>query len=173
MNDEVSVAELMEREGWTEADRRPRGRLRVLAVMTAVVLGCGLAALMVHIGSHAPEADGPSVLDMPHGPTGGLAGGGVPASPSPTERTDTESTVVVTNQAGPVFAGVPWTTERSASRTKTVTETGPSVTPTTESKSETASTSSTAPGGGIESSTPGNAHPPTTPSNCWLLINWC
>lgn len=173
MDDEVSVAELLEREGWTEAEQRAKGKLRVMAVMLAVIVGCGLAALLVHFGSQDPQADAPSLLDLPHGPTGGLAGGGVPSNPPPTEQTGGDSSVVVTNQVGPVLAGVPWSTTRSSSSTETDTSAGPSVTPTSGSKPETTTPTNTGPPGGNDSSTPGNTPTATRPSNCWLIINWC
>lgn len=107
MNDEVSVAALLEREGWDEPYRKPSGRMRTTAVMLAVVLGCGLAALLVHFGSKNSEADSPSLFNQPHPPTGGLAGGGVPSLPTGSEVTASTTTVVVTNQApGAVAAGV-------------------------------------------------------------------
>ena len=171
MNDEVSVAELLEREGWTETDRRAQGKLRMMAVMLAVVIGCGLAAILVHIGSQAPQADAPSVLDLPRGPTGGLDGGGVPPNPGSAKQTAGSSTVVVTNQAGPLQAGVPWTTTGSTSTTGGAT--GSNVTPTTDSTPESAPTSSTESAGGNGSTGPRNGPPATTTPNCRLLIFFC
>ncbi|HJQ46663.1 MAG TPA: hypothetical protein VJ870_10125 [Amycolatopsis sp.] len=173
MNDEVSVAALLEREGWTEADPRPKGRMRVLAVMMAVVMGCGLAALLVHLGAADPQADSPALIDVPHGPTGGLAGGGVPSNPSRTEKTDSATSVVVTNQASPLIVGVPWATTHSATKTETVTVTGSSVTSTANSKPETTTTTSAGPTGGNESSTAGTTPPPTTIPSCRLIVLFC
>ncbi|MTD56971.1 hypothetical protein [Amycolatopsis pithecellobii] len=164
MNDEVSVAELLEREGWGGPARKSNGRMRMTAVMLAVVLGCGLAALLVHFGSKEPQADSPSVFNLPHPPTGGLAGGGVAVTPSGSEVTATNKTIVVTNQApGAVGAGIneiPRTHRAGESETQTVTVTdsatpghddstaGPSVTTTPTSSSQpsnsTSKTSSTA-----------------------------
>ena len=173
MNDEVSVAELLEREGWTEAERAPRRRLRVIAVMLAVVMGCGVAAVLVHIGSRDPQADAPPLFDAPHGPPGGLAGGGVPSNPSQTEVTDSDTSVVVTNQAGPVAAGVPWTSKRSTPKTSTVTVTEPRVTPTPERTPETTTTTDSGPAGGNQPSTTENTSTTTTRNTCIFIIRWC
>ncbi|HET6500102.1 MAG TPA: hypothetical protein VFG87_04980 [Amycolatopsis sp.] len=133
MNDEVSVTEL-DRERWAESPYAERSRFRVVMVMLAVVLGCGLAALLVHIGSEQQRADGPNsaVFNLPHGPTGGLAGGGVPASDYPTEVTGTSTRITVTNEAPPTGStGFPWTHHRKPS-TITVTQ-APSQPRTTDS----------------------------------------
>jgi hypothetical protein len=140
VNDEVSVTELLEREGWREVDPAPKGRMRVVAVMLAVVIGCGLAALLVHFGSQNPQADGPSVFDTPHGPTGGLAGGGVPASPYETDVTSTGTSVVVTNEAAPGIDAIPWRTKHRATDTQTVTVTESSTTPSSTAGNETSAT---------------------------------
>lgn len=151
MNDEVSVAELLEREGWGELDRKPNGRMRVVAVMLAVVLGCGLAAILVHFGSMNSEADSPSVFNIPHGPTGGLAGGGVPASPTGSEVTDLNTTVVVTNETevqGTGLDGIPWHKHYRDTDTQTVTV-----------------TSSADPNQGDDPGTSGSASVTTTPTS--------
>ncbi|SFA93416.1 hypothetical protein SAMN05216266_102298 [Amycolatopsis marina] len=76
MDDEVSVAQLLEREGWDEhAPPKPGSRLRVLAVMGAVVLGCGVAAVLVRPApNEEPQALWPeetNVIGVPGTPTGG------------------------------------------------------------------------------------------------------
>jgi hypothetical protein len=176
VNDEVSVAELLEREGWAEADPAPKGRLQVVAVMLAVVLGCGLAALLVHFGSQTPQADTPSVFDLPHGPAGGLAGGGVPASPHETDVTGTDTHVVVTNEAAPGNSAnaIPWHTRHRTTDTQTVTVTGSSTTSSSATRSETTATttnsSQPAGGGGKPTSSTTNSPPPPTPSRCLLFL---
>lgn len=180
MNDEVSVTELLEREGWGELDRKPNGRMRVVAVMLAVVLGCGLAAILVHFGSLNSEADSPSVFNLPHAPTGGLAGGGVPATPTGSEITGLNTTVVVTNETevdGTGLDGIPWHKHTRDTRTKTVTVTGsaePSQSDepgTGGSASVTATPTAGAPGGGNDgppSSAPSKTTTTPTKGVCLL-----
>lgn len=125
MNDDVSVATLSDPEGQYDAPSSAASRFRVVAVMLAVVLGCGLAAILVHMASTEQRADdqGPSVFDVPHGPTGGLAGGGVPSSEDETEVTNTSTRITVTNQAPPTGGnGLPWANRRHSASTVTVTQ---------------------------------------------------
>ena len=70
MDDEVSVAELLVREGWGD-DESPaaRSRWRVVAVMLAVVIGCGTAAVLVAFNGtpreDAQQVDQIRVIPMP------------------------------------------------------------------------------------------------------------
>ncbi|WP_216215401.1 hypothetical protein [Amycolatopsis aidingensis] len=69
-DDEVSVVELLEREGWDErVPPRPGSRLRVLAVMGAVVFGCGVAAAVVSTlpgdGEQDQGLEEPSIIRFP------------------------------------------------------------------------------------------------------------
>ena len=180
MNDEVSVAELLEREGWGEPPSKPNGRVRVVAVMLAVVLGCGLAALLVHFGSQSTQADG-TLFQLPHGPTGGLAGGGVPAEPpSGTEITNGNTTVVVTNVSeveGTGSDGIPWQhwtpiTENSSVTVTEAPQPGQSQQdPGAPSLTTTPTTSS--PAGGPSSSAPhSTSSTPKTSRSCILVICW-
>jgi hypothetical protein len=174
VNDEVSVAELLEREGWNEAPADAKSRFRVVAVMLAVVLGCGLAALLVHIGSSDPQADapGPAVFNLPRPPTGGLAGGGVPSS-QPPEVTDTSSTVVVTNEAeaGEGDSRIPWLPRHKATtKTRTVTVTEGN----TPAPAPTTNPGAGAPTGGSSNNPgqPGNntTTPPSPKPICTIII---
>jgi hypothetical protein len=78
VNEEVSVADLLVREGWGERVPPPsRSRWRMVAVMLAVVVGCGAAAVLVGFGttandtaSHVTEM---KVIEMPDR-TGGAGG---------------------------------------------------------------------------------------------------
>ncbi|GAA3552727.1 hypothetical protein GCM10022222_40480 [Amycolatopsis ultiminotia] len=105
MNDEVSVAELLVREGWGErVPPRSRSRWRMVAVILAVVVGCGAAAVLVSFGTTAHDeavrVTEMRVIEMPDR-TGG-AGGVDETNPATTARS--ESTVPA---AGPA------TTERT------------------------------------------------------------
>ncbi|TNC28224.1 hypothetical protein FG385_07330 [Amycolatopsis alkalitolerans] len=175
MNDEVSVAELLEREGWGEAQRKPGGRARVMAVMLAVVLGCGLAALLVHFGSMRSEADSPSLVNLPHPPTGGLAGGGVPSGPAPSEVTGRNTTVVVTNQRpGDVGAGINELPGRRPSRetaTQTVTVTGSQSQQ--DGPNSTTSVTTTPTADSSPSNSTANTSPSRTTPSCVLIFIIC
>ncbi|HVV11713.1 hypothetical protein [Amycolatopsis sp.] len=168
MNDEVSVAELLEREGWRQAGPAKKRRLPMLAVMLAVIVGCGLAAVLVHFGSRDPQADSPALLNVPHLPTGGLAGGGIPWE-TPSEVTGTESSVVVTNEAPPDRSTDSSTTSRSSShhtQTQTITVTGePS-----EGDSTAPTTNSSNPGNSSADSTTSTPGDTSTPPSCRLFI---
>ncbi|HKS46883.1 MAG TPA: hypothetical protein VJT49_17585 [Amycolatopsis sp.] len=180
MNDEVSVTELLEREGWPEeAPSAAASRFPVVMVMVAVVLGCGLAAILVHIGSSEQKADNtnPAVFDVPHGPPGGLAGGGVPATTDETEVTGTSSSITVTNEAAPGGSnGLPWATRHRKTSTVTVTqeETQPSV---TGSAGPPPPAKATGDHGGPGGNSPPNSGPnpqgPTTKKSCAIWVILC
>ncbi|NIH78387.1 hypothetical protein [Amycolatopsis viridis] len=163
MNDEVSVAELLEREGRTEEPRAPRSRFQVVAVMLAVVLGCGLAAILVKVGADTPTGTDSALISLPAGPTGGLGGGGVPENPKPTERTNSSSRIVVTNESrGPLEPGegIPRSTKAGAETpTGTVTVTGSAVPP----SSGALPTPTPGPGSASQTGTPTGRVTTTTP----------
>ncbi|WP_328605969.1 hypothetical protein OG943_39270 [Amycolatopsis sp. NBC_00345] len=78
MNEEVSVADLLVREGWGERVPPPsRSRWRMVAVMLAVVVGCGAAAVLVGFGTtandEAAHVTEMKVIEMPDR-TGGAGG---------------------------------------------------------------------------------------------------
>lgn len=87
MNDEVSVAELLVREGWGERSGPGQSRWRVLAVMLAVVIGCGAAAVLVGLGGKGTQDASPvdqiQVIPFPQRTTG--LGGADQATDSPPE----------------------------------------------------------------------------------------
>ena len=88
MDDEVSVADLLVREGWGD-DESPaaRSRWRVVAVMLAVVIGCGTAAVLVAFNGtpreDAQQVDQIRVIPMPERTTG--LGGADQSTDSPNE----------------------------------------------------------------------------------------
>lgn len=176
MHDEVSVAEILEREGWDEAGTKKNGRMRTMAVMFAVVMGCGLAALLVHFGSQAPQGDS-ALLGLPHPPPGGLAGGGVPSDPATTEVTATDTTVVVTEETtvgGTIGDGIPWHSRTRASSSTTVTATGAAepTGPRNGGEASLTTTNSTIPGGTSNSTAP-TSTTPKPPNSCVLLKLLC
>lgn len=170
MNDEVSVAELLVREGWGERSGPGQSRWRVLAVMLAVVIGCGAAAVLVGLGGKGtPDAspvDQIQVIPFPQRTTG--LGGADQATDSPPEGGTGGGDVVP-------GAGVP---------RETVTEV-PGTDPTTESSTDPATTTTTPtsgdPSGSVTPTStipPGGQQPPhstTQPKpkpSCILIICW-
>jgi len=166
VNDEVSVAELLVREGWGERSGPGQSRWRVLAVMLAVIIGCGAAAVLVGLGGKGTENASPvdqiQVIPFPQRTTG--LGGVGQATDSPPEGGTGGGDVVP-------GAGVP---------RETVTEV-PGRTPTPESSTESTTPTtptSGAPGTSVTPTTtpPGGHHPTTTPAppppSCILIICW-
>ena len=171
MNDEVSVAELLVREGWGERSGPGQSRWRVLAVMLAVVIGCGAAAVLVGLGGKGTQDASPvdqiQVIPFPQRTTG--LGGADQATDSPPEGGTGGGDVVP-------GSGVP---------RETVTEV-PGRDPTTESSTDPATTTTPPTTGGDPSSpvtttTPpsgGQVPPPHTTTqpkpkpSCILIICW-
>jgi hypothetical protein len=85
VNDEVSVAELLVREGWGDRPGPGQSRWRVVAVMLAVIVGCGAAAALVALGGKerqdASPVDQIQVIPFPQRTTG--LGGADQATDSP------------------------------------------------------------------------------------------
>lgn len=167
MNDEVSVGELLVREGWGDRSAPGQSRWRVLAVMLAVVIGCGAAAVLVGLGGKGtPDAspvDQIHVISFPQRTTG-LGGAGQATDSLPEGGTG----------GGDVVPGVGVPRE-------TVTEV-PGSTPATTSSTDTA-TPTTTPTSGVPGSsvtpttTPPQGHAPTptpTPTRtiCVLVLCW-
>ncbi|MGW5716352.1 hypothetical protein ACWEVP_09335 [Amycolatopsis sp. NPDC003865] len=170
MNDEVSVAELLVREGWGERSGPGQSRWRVLAVMLAVVIGCGAAAVLVGLGGKGTENASPvdqiQVIPFPQRTTG--LGGADQATDSPPEGGTGGGDVVP-------GAGVPRETvtevpgrdsppESSADPATTTT------TPTSGDPSGSVTPTSTIPPGGQQP-----PHTTTTPKpkpSCILIICW-
>ncbi|MFC4085322.1 hypothetical protein [Amycolatopsis samaneae] len=125
MRHEVSVTELLEREGWGErVPPSPGSRWRVVAVMLAVVIGCGTAAVLVAFNgpkhNNAKETDQIGVIDMPHRTSGaggadesnvpettegGTGGGSVETTTSGSRRTTSAPTSGTTTWTGATTPG--------------------------------------------------------------------
>jgi hypothetical protein len=87
VNNEVWVTQPIPREAWNEAPpSKPKMRWRMVAVMAAVVLGCGAAAFLVHLGStvnrQAEQIEQVGIIQMPDR-TSGVAGPGTTPEPDP------------------------------------------------------------------------------------------
>ncbi|RSD25673.1 hypothetical protein [Amycolatopsis eburnea] len=170
MNDEVSVAELLVREGWGERSGPGQSRWRVLAVMLAVVIGCGAAAVLVGLGGKGtPDAsavDQIQVIPFPQRTTG--LGGADQATDSPPEGGTGGGDVVpgsgVPRETVTEVPGKPATTESSADSTT------PTTTPTSGDPSGSVTTTPTTTGG-QQPTRPAPPKPPK-PTTCLLIICW-
>ncbi|UUV35774.1 serine/threonine protein kinase [Amycolatopsis roodepoortensis] len=91
-DDDVSVADLLIREGWDDHEEsRAKSRWRVIAVVIAVVVACGAAAVLVGFDSEPEPNAAPnqmSVIEMPKRPSDNGGAGGTSAVPS-TETVET------------------------------------------------------------------------------------
>ncbi|WP_406640275.1 hypothetical protein [Amycolatopsis sp. WGS_07] len=96
MNDEVSVAELLVREGHERRIPPPsRSRWRMVSVMLAVIVGCGAAAMLVSYGTTANDGAARitemRVIEMPDR-TEGAGGVNETNPPTPTGEETEEGT---------------------------------------------------------------------------------
>ncbi|WP_297546126.1 hypothetical protein [Amycolatopsis sp.] len=178
MKNEVSVAELLVREGWGDhvPARSSRSRWRVVAVMVAVVLGCGVAALLRFSSgpSHPSNPDQVTLIGMPTR-TSGLAGAdATPSSDNPVPPNGTGAGGPATGTpAGHSSRGLtPWitsseTTPPSVPQTSETTSPrgDPPPTDSTTTPPSSPTTSPTAP-----SHNPPSTTTPTQPSACLLFI---
>ncbi|MEU3768916.1 serine/threonine protein kinase [Amycolatopsis keratiniphila] len=91
-DDDVSVADLLIREGWDDHEEsRAKSRWRVIAVVIAVVVACGAAAVLVGFDSDPEQNAAPnpiSVIEMPKRPSDNGGAGATSAVPS-TETVET------------------------------------------------------------------------------------
>ncbi|MFJ9784160.1 hypothetical protein ACIRSS_31585 [Amycolatopsis sp. NPDC101161] len=171
MNDEVSVAELLVREGWGERSGPGQSRWRVLAVMLAVVIGCGAAAVLVGLGGKGRQDASPvdqiQVIPFPQRTTG--LGGADQATDSPPEG-GTGGGDVVPGVGVPreTVTEVPGTdpTTRSSSGAAT-----PTTTPTSGDPSSSVTSTTTTPPAGQQPTHPATPPAPPRPS-CILIICW-
>jgi hypothetical protein len=167
VNNEAWVTQPIPREAWDEAPpSKPKMRWRMVAVMAAVVLGCGAAAFLVHLGStvnrQAEQIEQVGIIQMPDR-TSGVAGAGTTPEPDPVP--------------GGTGAGTQTTTKTSSSSEEPTSETSSTeqtseTTSTSESTSGTTTTTTTPPRGTSQPvNTPAKPPPsPTKPTGCFLLI---
>ncbi|MEU0794738.1 hypothetical protein ABZ342_32145 [Amycolatopsis sp. NPDC005961] len=170
MNDEISVGELLVREGWGERSAPGQSRWRVLAVMLAVVIGCGAAAVLVGLGGkgtdNASPVDQIQVIPFPQRTTG--LGGADQATDSPPEGGTGGGDVVpgvgVPRETVTEVPGTDPTTESSTGSTT------PTTTPTSGGPSGSVTSTSTPPQGPPPTPTP--TPTPTKKTTCVLVICW-
>ncbi|RSN20767.1 serine/threonine protein kinase [Streptomyces sp. WAC 05977] len=169
-DDDVSVADLLIREGWDDHEEsRAKSRWRVIAVVIAVVVACGAAAVLVGFDSDPEPNAAPnqmSVIEMPKRPSDN--GGAGATSPIPSTET------VVTGEGEPSSRTSRTTSSRRTSSSAVQTSDSPDPT--------TAPTSSNAPAdpprttGSTVVPQPPNPTPPppsTTPTEeCKLWPKW-
>ncbi|MGW4061634.1 hypothetical protein ACWEGE_25365 [Amycolatopsis sp. NPDC004747] len=178
MNDEVSVAELLVREGWGDRPGPGQSRWRVVAVMLAVIVGCGAAAALVAFSGKdrqdASPVDQIQVIPFPQRTTG--LGGADQATDSPPDGGIGGGTggdvVTASNEHRGTVTEVPG---RDPATTSTGAGTAtPTATP-TGSAPATSGTPTVTPTGNPPTS--GSPRPTPTPTpaprtQCFLIICW-
>ncbi|MEU4522913.1 hypothetical protein AB0F52_29895 [Amycolatopsis sp. NPDC024027] len=185
MNDEVSVAELLVREGWGDRPGPGQSRWRVVAVMLAVIVGCGAAAALVAFGGKEREDAAPvdqiQVIPFPQRttglggadqatdspPDGGIGGGtGGDVVTASNEHRGTVTEVPGRNPATETAGPGPGT--GPATPTATPSGSGPSA-----SGTSTVTPTGNPPPAGGHSPTPAPTTTPRTPTSCILgIICW-
>lgn len=175
MDDEVSVAELLVREGWGDDESHAaRSRWRVVAVMLAVVIGCGTAAVLVAFNGtpreDAQQVDQIRVIPMPERTTG--LGGADQSTDSPNEGGVGGGTA---NEPGGTHTGTTHTVAHNETSTAPTSEAPASAPPATSGTSSpflpTAGSLTSEP---TQLPVPPPPPPPTTTTRqiCVLFICW-
>ncbi|MDX3187635.1 hypothetical protein PV458_04410 [Streptomyces sp. MN03-5084-2B] len=180
MNDEVSVAELLVREGWGDRPGPGQSRWRVVAVMLAVIVGCGAAAALVAFGGKEREDASPvdqiQVIPFPQRTTG--LGGADQATDSPHDGGIGGGTggdvVTASNEHRGTVTEVPGrapvTTDSAATGTANPTTTSSGSAPSTTGGPTTTPPGNPPPPSGSPRPTPTPTPPPRT--TCFLVICW-
>jgi hypothetical protein len=179
VNDEISVAELLVREGWGDRPPPTSSRWRVVAVMLAVVIGCGAAAVLVAFGGNTRQDAAPvdqiQVIPFPQRTTG--LGGADQATDSPSDAgigggtggqvvtASGEHRGTVTEVPGSTPPATPSNTGGSAENPVTTTPTTAGIVPPGSSV-----TTTTPPAGGQSPTPPPPSRP--KPTSCFLIICW-
>lgn len=181
VNDEISVAELLVREGWGDSPPPASSRWRVVAVMLAVVIGCGAAAVLVAFGGKTRQDDASpvdqiQVIPFPQRTTG--LGGADQATDSPSDGGIGGGTggdvVTAAGEHRGTVTEVPGRTPTSQSSSDTGTGTPTTPTTTTDLQPPGGSVTTTTPPAGGHPSTPTPKPPqqPPKPTTCFLIICW-
>jgi hypothetical protein len=180
VNDEVSVAELLVREGWGDRPGPGQSRWRVVAVMLAVIVGCGAAAALVAFGGNerqdASPVDQIQVIPFPQRTTG--LGGADQATDSPPDGgigggTGGDVVTASNEHRGIVTVGPgrdPATTDSGSTGTAAPTTTPSGSAPATTGSPTTTPKGNPPPSGG-RPPTP-TTTPRTEPSCVLLIICW-
>jgi hypothetical protein len=167
VDNEVLVAELLVREGWSQpVPPKSRSRWRVIAVMVAVVLGCGAAAILVKLGSPVEQQAQPteriSIIEMPER-TDGAAGADTSLDPESSS-----------GAPGGIGAGThvaqPRTSDDPSSTTSSVGKTSATMSRSTSGRTSSTDTSTTGPAATASPPSSPSQSPTTTRSACFLLI---
>jgi hypothetical protein len=170
VNDEVSVAELLVREGWGDRSGPEQSRWRVLAVMLAVVIGCGAAAVLVGLGGKGTENASPvdqiQIIPFPQRTTG-LGGAGQATDSPPEGGTGGGDVVPGVGVPRETVTEVPGSTSETESSTTTTTPT--TTTPTSGGPPSSGASTTTPPPGGQQ---PPHTTPKPPPPSCILIICW-
>jgi hypothetical protein len=187
VNDEVSVAELLVREGWGDRPGPGQSRWRVVAVMLAVIVGCGAAAALVAFGGKerqdAAPVDQIQVIPFPQRttglggagqatdspPDGGIGGGtGGDVVTASNEHRGTVTEVPGRNPATESAGPGPGPGNGPATPTATPSGSGPSA-----SGTSTVTPTGNPPPAGGHAPTPAPTTTPRTPTSCILgIICW-
>ncbi|WP_410562083.1 hypothetical protein [Amycolatopsis sp. cmx-4-61] len=181
MNDEVSVAELLVREGWGDRPGPGQSRWRVVAVMLAVIVGCGAAAALVAFSGKerqdASPVDQIQVIPFPQRTTG--LGGADQATDSPPDGGIGGGTggdvVTASNEHRGTVTEVPGRAPATGSSTPaTTTPTAPSSgsVPSTTGNPTTTPPGNPAPPSAGHPSAPATTRAPPRPTSCFLIICW-
>ncbi|MEU5257402.1 hypothetical protein [Amycolatopsis sp. NPDC021455] len=180
MNDEISVAELLVREGWGDNPPPASSRWRVVAVMMAVVIGCGAAAVLVAFGGKTRQDASPvdqiQVIPFPQRTTG--LGGADQATDSPSDGGIGGGTggdvVTAAGEHRGTVTEVPGSTApatQSSGGSSTETPTTPTTTAGPQPPGSSAATTTPPAGGHSPTPTPPQQQPPK-PTTCFLIICW-
>ncbi len=174
-DDDVSVADLLIREGWDDHEEsRAKSRWRVIAVTIGVVVACGAAAVLFGFDSEPEQNAQPnqiSVIEMPK-------------RPSENRGADATSAVQTIETGGTGESSGAGTSSQPA-KTTSSRRTSSSAAPTSDSPDPTTPTSSNKPAdpprttgstGAPKPPNPTPAPPTTTPTeecNLWPKWLWC
>ncbi|WP_181774739.1 serine/threonine protein kinase [Amycolatopsis pittospori] len=174
-DDDVSVADLLIREGWDDHEEsRAKSRWRVIAVVIAVVVACGAAGILVGFDSDPEQTAQPnqiSVIEMPKRPSENGGADATSAQPSTVAGGTGESTDGATSSQSSKATSSRRTSSSAPSKSDTPDPTTP--TSASEPADPPRTTGSTGP---PQPPNPTPAPPTTTPTeecNLWPKWLWC
>ncbi|MEV6908861.1 serine/threonine protein kinase [Amycolatopsis sp. NPDC051071] len=175
-DDDVSVADLLIREGWDDHEEsRSKSRWRVIAVVIAVVVACGAAGVLVGFDSDPEQNAQPnqiSVIEMPKRPSDNGGAGATSAQPSTVPGGTGEGTDETSSQPSK-----PTSSRRTSSAASSKSDTPDPTTPTSASEpadppKPTGSTGAPQPPH-HPTPAPPSTTTPTEECNLWPKWLWC